>query len=168
LFPLPNSRFPITEPKLKTTPGIDTEITPSDLNFQDERNRWVSFQIFTAHLSHLTLCKNSNFTAYALYEFRGVLSMPPYPSPNPAGTPVEILNFRVPVAASWVLIAGKEVFENAEVTLKKWSFWQGRFREIGERGDASEETRKVAFEAAETMGVISGEAQSTTKETSSK
>jgi hypothetical protein len=35
-------------------------------------------------------------------------------------------------------------------------------------GDVSEETRKVAFETAEMMGVIAGEAQSTTKETSSR
>ena len=112
--------------------------------------------------------QNSNFTAYALYEFRDILSIPPYPSPNPAGSPVEILNFRVPVAASWILVAGKEVFENAEVTAEKWSFWQGRFREIREMGDVSEETRKVAFETAEMMGVIAGEAQSTTKETSSR
>ena len=144
---------------LEEVNGINTEILPSDPNFDWERGRWVSFHHFAAHLSHLKLCKNSDFTFYALYEFRDVLAEPPYPTPNPAGGPVEILDFRAPVAAAWILIAGKEVFENEEVTVKKWSFWQRRFREIGQMREVGEDTRKVALDAAGKMEMIADEAR---------
>jgi hypothetical protein len=90
-----------------------------------------------------------------------VLSLPPYPTLNLAGTLVEIMYFRVPVAVFWILIAGKEVFQNEEVTAEKWTFWQRRFIEIGEMGELEEETRKVALEAAKKMGVIAEEIRAT-------
>jgi hypothetical protein len=144
---------------LEEVNGINTEILPSDPNFDWERGRWVSFHQFAAQLTHLKLCKNSDFTSYTLYEFRDVLAVPPYPTPNPGGGPVEILDFRAPVAAAWILIAGKEVFENEEVTVEKWSFWQRRFREIGQMREVGEDTRKVALDAAGKMEMIADEAR---------
>jgi hypothetical protein len=76
---------------------------------------------------------NSNFKKDVLCQCRDVLSVPP------ACSPVEILEIHIQVAVSWVLISGKRVFENEEVSVEICRVWQRRFAQIGEINGVSEE-----------------------------
>ncbi|CZR60233.1 uncharacterized protein PAC_10129 [Phialocephala subalpina] len=110
---------------------IDTEVPETDINFDFERCRWRNFHAFIARLTGSNVV---DFSKYALWEFRDAVET--------QNVIAGLLDFRIPVVASWLKHAGQQLF--SKVGAEKWDAWRDRFEDIGndEQLQISEETRK--------------------------
>ncbi|OCK80675.1 hypothetical protein K432DRAFT_381990 [Lepidopterella palustris CBS 459.81] len=145
-----------------------------------EIHAWTNVNAFVARLTREGL---ADFWLYAIWAMRPALEEKhsDYEVAHKRATAAVNMDALVPAAAVWVLVAGRELWEKredltrtnknegdpakggemwkgkSEFSRERWAFWRRRFGEEAENGELSEETRRIAKEAAERMEEIERE-----------
>lgn len=139
-----------------------------DYNTPEEMN-------FKAFMAHLTRDDVLNCSEFALFEFRNMLESIPDHRARAYHLQGPSIDRRMPYALLWLSIAGEELFSCAVqrsvhtieggtlwkggwkgFCVERWRLWKQRFSEISRFDQVSEETRRLAKEAEERMGMIEG------------
>jgi len=129
---------------------------------------------FIAFLALLTKENISNWSDFALHEFRNTLENEPDPRSRAYHQQGPALDLRIPYVLLWLSVAGEKLFscvvkgvgtlgesrlwkgQLREVCVERWQLWKRRFGEISRLDQASEETGELARKAEYLMGIVEG------------
>ncbi|KAL1642553.1 hypothetical protein SLS58_005321 [Diplodia intermedia] len=141
---------------------------------------WRNLQTLTARLTHAGLAARSHDAIVALSL---ALECRPDPRSRAYQTRATMLDFHVPIAAQWIMVAGRELYAHIAAAsgrgdtadyatgpvwkkrkggtwVERWTFWKDGFADVAEREEVCEEyVRKVARLAVERMEEIDREGQ---------
>lgn len=140
-----------------------------------EVHAWTNTNAFFARL---TLAEVSPYWNYGIWALRYVLEEEP--RGNYRGSGAQMIDARLPAAAAWIRVAGREMYRyicenDADLEkrydvneplpklgwegrgvykMARWVFWKEKFLVMAERRTLAEETREVAAETANYMEEI--------------
>ncbi|CAA7270757.1 unnamed protein product [Cyclocybe aegerita] len=142
---------------------------------EEEKFRSHNYNTFCARMMRDSI---RNRTTYAICTMRDALEVEPDYRARAYHTQGPQLNTFVPIAATWIMLAGNYLFhcsqdsgQGAEAdsqsiaggrgwkgangySLDRWRFWKRRFSELKEQDQASEETREFARKAEDRMNKV--------------